>query len=60
MSTVAKSMKMELQNKANIAAEIINLIDFYNPIRGNMRRNRSRAGSLIGDENDKEANAKIH
>ena len=52
MSTVARSMKNELQNRANISAEIINLIDFYVPIRGNMRRNRSRSSSLIpNDEN---------
>ena len=60
MSTVAKSMKMELLNKAKINAEIINLIDFYLPIRGSMRRNRSNSSSLQPDENDKEANAKIH
>ena len=60
MSTVAKSMKIELLNKANIQVEIIPMIDFYLPIRGSMRRNRSRAGSLMGDENDQEANAKIH
>lgn len=52
MSTVARSMKNELQNRAKISAEIINLIDFYVPIRGNMRRNRSRSSSLIpNDEN---------
>jgi hypothetical protein len=52
MSTVARAMKIELKQKYNIDSEIINLIDFYIPLRGNMRRNRSRAGSLKGDEND--------
>jgi hypothetical protein len=37
MSTVAQSMKREL-NEKSIQAEVINLIDFYVPIRGNMRR----------------------
>lgn len=46
MLTVAKSMKIELLNKAKIHAEIINLIDFYLPIRGSMRRNRSNSSSL--------------
>jgi hypothetical protein len=52
MSTVARQMKAELLNKYQIQSEIINLIDFYVPLRGSMRRNRSRAGSLKGDEND--------
>lgn len=61
MSTVAKSMKIELLNKAKIQVEIINMIDFYVPIRGSLRRNRSRAGSLKGDEKtDSETSAKIH
>jgi hypothetical protein len=60
MSTVAKSMKIMLLEKAKIQTEIINLIDFYVPMRGNMRRHRSRAGSLMGDENDQDSTAKIH
>jgi hypothetical protein len=61
MSTVAKSMKKELYDKAGIPSEIINLIDFYLPIRGNMRRNRSRAGSLKPNEdgNENESSNKI-
>jgi uridine kinase len=51
MSTVAQSMQQYLR-KANIQSEIINLIDFYVPLRGNMRRQRSRAGSLIPDDED--------
>lgn len=58
MSTVARAMK-ELLNRAEIKADIINLIDFYLPLRGSMRRNRSHSGSLMGDDKDKEANAKI-
>ena len=38
MSSVAISMKNELKNQANIQSDIIKLIDFYLPIRGNMRR----------------------
>ena len=59
MSTVAKSMKKELYDKAGIPSEIINLIDFYLPIRGNMRRNRSRAGSLKPNEDSNENDNKI-
>ena len=60
MSTVARAMKIELKQKYQIESEIINLIDFYIPLRGSMRRNRSRAGSLKGDENDSNQSAKIH
>ena len=53
MSTVAKSIKDELYNKSGIQTEILNLIDFYLPLRGNMRREgRSRAGSLVINENE--------
>lgn len=38
MSTVAQSMKNELRDKAGIQSEIIHVIDFYVPLRGNMRR----------------------
>lgn len=30
---------------AGITCSVLNLLDFYKPIRGNMRRSRSRAGS---------------
>ena len=43
-STVAKLIKKKLPNAA-----ILNLIHFYKPIRGNLRR-RSRANSLIEDQ----------
>jgi len=46
MSTVAHTIKNELQNKANISCAIMNLLDFYIPYRGNMRRNRLRANSI--------------
>ena len=42
-STVAKLIKKKLPNAA-----ILNLIHFYKPIRGNLRR-RSRANSMIED-----------
>ena len=37
----------------------MNLLDFYIPIRGNMRRNRSRAGSLVDEENKEEIEKEI-
>lgn len=43
-STVAKLIKKKLPNAA-----ILNLIHFYKPIRGNLRR-RSRASSMIEDQ----------
>ena len=45
-STVAKLIKKKLPNAA-----ILNLIHFYKPIRGNLRR-RSRANSMIEDQKD--------
>jgi uridine kinase len=36
------------------------MINFYIPIRGSMRRQRSRASSLIPDEGDVEQSRKIH
>jgi hypothetical protein len=59
MSTVAQSMQQYLR-KANIQSEIINLIDFYVPLRGNMRRQRSRAGSLIPDDEDQKTAKEIY
>jgi hypothetical protein len=57
MSTVAKNIKDELYEKSGIETEILNLIDFYVPLRGNLRREgRSRAGSIVieGNEEHKE------
>ena len=51
MSTVARNIQEELRSKSGIRSSIIDLADFYRPIRGNMRRNRSRAGSLAEEEN---------
>ena len=53
MSTVAKNIGRELK-MIGITHEIISLKDFYIPIRGNLRRNRSRAGSLQEEENQQE------
>ena len=47
MSTVAKQIQRDLLEKNKTKTEIINLLDFYNPIRGNLRRGRSRAGSSM-------------
>ena len=47
MSTVAQTIKNDLENKAYVSCTIFSLLDFYNPIRGNRRRqNRSRANSI--------------
>jgi uridine kinase len=43
-SSVAKLIKNKLPN-----AVIINLIHFYKPIRGNLRRRSSRADSMVED-----------
>jgi len=51
MSTVAHKIQDELKSKAGIDSAILNLVDFYVPIRGNMRRHRSRAGSTNLEEN---------
>lgn len=53
MSTVAKNIKTELQ-KSNISTAVVSLANFYRPIRGNLRKNRSRAGSLVEEENKEE------
>lgn len=48
MSTVAHKIQDELKSKSGIESVILNLIDFYVPIRGNMRR--KRAGSMNVEE----------
>ena len=53
MSTVAHNIQTELQ-KSNISVSVVNLSNFYRPIRGNLRKNRSRAGSLVDEENKEE------
>jgi len=53
MSTVAKNIRTELQ-KTNISAAVISLANFYQPLRGNLRKSRSRAGSLVEEENKQE------
>jgi len=53
MSTVAESIKREL-DKAAITSSIVNLIDFYKPIRGKINKQRSRAGSLVEEEKKEE------
>lgn len=51
MSTVARKIQEELKSKSGISSAILNLSDFYVPIRGNMRRkNRSRANSMNVEE----------
>lgn len=58
MSTVAKQIQRDLLEKNKTKSEIINLSDFYNPIRGNLRRGRSRAGSSIVPQ-DQEQSSEI-
>ena len=53
MSTVAKNIHDEL-TKANISCASISLVNFYQPIRGNVHKKRSRAGSLVEEENKQE------
>lgn len=60
MSTVAQNMKKLLFEQGGIFAEIIHLKDFYVPIRGNLRRKRSRAGSLMPEEVDEESKTQIY
>jgi uridine kinase len=45
-STVAKMIKSKLKGQP----QIINLIDFYLPVRGNMRRKSSLTSDLKEDE----------
>ena len=58
MSTVARNIRNEL-TKSNISTAIVSLANFYRPIRGNVRKNRSRAGSLVEEENKEEVLAEI-
>ena len=53
MSTVAHNITTELL-KAKVSTEIVSLANFYRPIRGNLHKKRSRAGSLIEEENKQE------
>lgn len=53
MSTVAKNIHDEL-TKAKINCASISLVNFYQPMRGNLRKQRSRAGSLVEEENKEE------
>ena len=53
MSTVSKSIADELV-RSGITCSIVNLVNFYRPIRGNLRKQRSRAGSLVEEENKEE------
>jgi hypothetical protein len=54
MSTVAHKIQDELKSKSGINSAILNMRDFYVPIRGNMRRNRNRTGSMNLEENKTE------
>lgn len=53
MSSVAKNIKEDLE-RAGISSTIINQIDFYKPLRGKVNKQRSRAGSLVEEENKEE------
>jgi len=60
MSTVARKIQEELKSKSGISSAILNLSDFYVPIRGNMRRkHRSRTGSINMEENKQEIEQEI-
>ena len=49
MSTVAKTIKADLQ-RSGISSERFTLLDFYKPLRGDLKKSRSRAGSLVEEE----------
>ena len=53
MSSVAKSIKEELI-KSDISATILKQVDFYKPKRGKVHKQRSRAGSLVEEDNKEE------
>ena len=49
MSTVAMNIKQDL-NRDGISVEIFTLLDFYKPERGELKKSRSRAGSMYEEE----------
>jgi len=61
MSTVANSIKEDLRSKSGIEAQILNLIDFYQPQRGNLRRvTRERKNSImLTDDQNEETTEEI-
>ena len=58
MSTVATNIRQDLQ-KSGISTTIVSLVNFYYPLRGNLRKSRSRAGSLVEEENKQEVMGEI-
>ena len=50
MSTVAKNIEAELA-RSGISSERFTLLDFYKPIRGDLKKSRSRVGSFCEEEN---------
>ena len=49
MSTVAKSIQNDLKADG-LSVNILSLLDFYKPLRGDIKKSRSRAGSLMEEE----------
>lgn len=58
MSTVARQIRDELV-RSGISTQIVRLFDFYQPLRGNISKPRSRAGSLVEEENKEEVMREI-
>lgn len=58
MSTVARNVQDELKKRAGVESAILNLVDFYVPIRGNMRRNRTKSMEYT-EENKEEVQHEI-
>ena len=58
MSTVAKSIKAELY-RVGISSERFTLLDFYKPLRGDLKKSRSRAGSLVEEETKEQVKKEI-
>jgi len=56
MSAVADHMLKQLNDKASIVGDVIHQVNFYKPMRGNMRR--PRAGSQV-DLNEEEVEREV-
>ena len=58
MSTVAKNIKADLY-RSGISSERFTLLDFYKPLRGDLKKSRSRAGSLVEEETKEQVKKEI-
>lgn len=58
MSTVAYTIKDALAKKSGISCAVLNLVDFYIPLLGDLRR-KSRSNSLIEEESTEQVEKRI-